>query len=77
VRVDREVFAAMLLALSIMLKRSLHVALVALTVVAAACSGPSEDERKNDPNVDAEYKRNHRAEGYRKAQDSHPQPTVS
>ncbi len=55
-----------------MLKRSLHLALVALMMVAApACSGPSADEKK-DPAVDAEYKRNHRAEGYREAQNSQP-----
>ena len=56
-----------------MLKRSLHLVLITLTlmVVAPACSGPSADEMK-DPNVDAEYKRNHRADGYREAQNSQP-----
>ena len=58
-----------------MLKRSLHFALVALTVAAASCAGPSSEDMK-DPNKDAEYKRSHRAEGYRKAQDSHPQQTA-
>lgn len=56
-----------------MLKRSLYLALIAFTMVAApACSGPSADERKNDPNVDAEWKRDHRAETYREAQSSQP-----
>ena len=58
-----------------MLKRSLHFALLALMMAATSC-GPSADELKADPNKDAEYKRNHRAEGYRKAQDSHLQSTV-
>lgn len=59
-----------------MLKRSLHLALIALTMVTApACSGPSADEMK-DPNVDADYKRNHRAEGYRQAQSSQPTQTA-
>ena len=55
-----------------MLKRTLTLALLALTVVVApACSGPSADERK-DPNVDAEWKRNNRAQTYRDAQTSQP-----
>ncbi len=58
-----------------MLKRTLHLALIALTlVVAPACSSTSADDKK-DPNVDAEYKRNHRAEGYREAQNSQPTQT--
>ena len=55
-----------------MLNRSLPLALIALTMLLApACTGPSADEKK-DPNVDAEYKRTHRAEGYREAQNSQP-----
>ena len=58
-----------------MFKRSLPLALIALTMLlASACTGPSADEKK-DPNVDAEYKRTHRAEGYREAQNSHPTQT--
>lgn len=58
-----------------MLKRSLHLVLIALTlVITPSCSSPSADEKK-DPNVDAEYKRNHRAEGYREAQNSQPTQT--
>lgn len=58
-----------------MLKRSLPFALLALMMAATSC-GPSADELKADPNKDAAYKRDHRAEGYRKAQNSQPQPAV-
>ena len=55
-----------------MLKRFAYLALLGITLVAPACSSsPSSDDMK-DPNKDAEYKRNHRAAGYREAQSSQP-----
>ena len=57
-----------------MLKRSLYLALTALTLVVAPACGPSADDRK-DPNVDAEWKRTHRAQTYRDAQNSQPTQT--
>ena len=59
-----------------MLKRSLSLALLALTMLLApACTGPSVDDKK-DPNVDAEWKRTHRAQTYRDAQNSQPTQTA-
>ena len=59
-----------------MLKRFAHFAFLAVCLSGAACTGSSSDEQK-DPNKDAEYKRSHRAEGYREAQSSQPQAPAS
>jgi hypothetical protein len=45
-----------------------QVAAGAVLLLATACSQAPDAEK--DPNADAEYKRTHRAEGYREAQRS-------
>ena len=48
----------------------LFAASAALCLTAACAQAPNADEAEKDPNADATYKREHRAEMYREAQRS-------